>query len=62
MNKINQNLNIGMLIIGIFIISWGIVWLGNEMGWWNIVFPFWPFVVILVGVAILIHELRRSVK
>jgi len=63
MGKIMDNylnrMSIGGLVLGIFIISWGIVWLGNDMGLWNISFPFWPIIVILAGFVILLHGLKN---
>jgi hypothetical protein len=50
--------SIGGLLLALFIISWGIVWLGNDLKWWTFVFPFWPVVIILIGLGILIHELK----
>ncbi|PKL60243.1 MAG: hypothetical protein CVV33_03680 [Methanomicrobiales archaeon HGW-Methanomicrobiales-4] len=52
--------SIGGVLLALFILSWGIVWLGNDLGWWNLQFPFWPIVVIIIGLAILLHELRKS--
>ncbi len=49
----------GMIILAVFILAWGLVWLGNDLGWWNISFPFWPVIVILAGLAILVHEIRK---
>ncbi|WP_181391452.1 LiaF transmembrane domain-containing protein [Methanospirillum stamsii] len=54
-----NRMSIGGLVLGIFIISWGIVWLGNDMGYWNVSFPFWPIIVILAGVVILLHGLKK---
>jgi hypothetical protein len=54
--------NIGGILLALFILAWGIVWLGNDCGWWKFVFPFWPVVIILVGLGILIHELTKMKK
>lgn len=50
--------SIGGLLLALFIIAWGVIWLGNDMGWWRLVFPFWPVVAILIGLGILFHELK----
>jgi hypothetical protein len=58
-NSKNQ-VRIGVLALSLFILAWGIVWMGNDLGWWHISFPFWPVVVILIGLVILISELRKT--
>ncbi|HOJ96018.1 MAG TPA: hypothetical protein PK024_04165 [Methanospirillum sp.] len=60
MNYIRR-MSVGVITIGIFILCWGVVWLGNDMGWWAFSFPFWPVIVILTGVMILLYELKKSV-
>lgn len=55
------SMSIGGILLALFILSWGIVWLGNDLGWWNISFPFWPVIVIIIGIAILLHEVRKSI-
>ncbi len=55
-------MNAGVIVIGIFIFCWGLVWLGNDMGWWDFSFPFWPVIVILTGIMILLYELKKTVS
>jgi hypothetical protein len=55
------SMSIGGILLALFILSWGIVWLGNDLGWWNMSFPFWPVIVIITGIAILLHEVRKSI-
>jgi len=55
-------MSIGAFILGLFILCWGIVWLGNDIGWWSFSFPFWPIIVILTGITILLYELKKSVR
>lgn len=57
-----NDVSIGGIVLGIFIISWGIVWLGNDMGLWNLDFPFWPVIIILAGVVIILHEIKKTIK
>lgn len=59
MQNYMNRMSIGGFVLGIFIISWGIVWLGNDMGYWNVSFPFWPIIVILAGIVILLHGLKK---
>ncbi|MDD1724654.1 MAG: hypothetical protein LUQ07_05950 [Methanospirillum sp.] len=60
-NKTNT-MSIGMIVIALFILSWGIVWLGNDLGIWIFDFPFWPVIIILVGITLLLYELKKSIK
>ena len=55
-------MNTGIVALGLFVLIWGVIWLGNDMGFWNIVFPFWPVLVILAGVVILLHAIKKSVE
>lgn len=55
------SMSIGGILLALFILAWGIVWLGNDLGWWKISFPFWPVIVIIIGIAILLHEVRKSI-
>ena len=55
-------MSVGVVVLGIFIFCWGLVWLGNDMGWWNLSFPFWPVIVILTGIMILLYELKKAVR
>ncbi len=41
------------IVFGLFVLAAGITWLGNELKWWDIPFPFWPVVAVVVGVALL---------
>ena len=45
----SKSCSIGWILLAVFILAWGIVWLGNDSGWWNVKFPFWPVIVILIG-------------
>jgi CHASE2 domain-containing sensor protein len=60
--KYFHRMNAGVIVIGIFIFCWGLVWLGNDMGWWDFSFPFWPVIVILTGIMILLYELKKTVS
>jgi len=61
MNYLDR-MSVGVVVFGIFILCWGLVWLGNDMGWWNLSFPFWPVIVILTGIMILLYELKKTVR
>jgi len=54
-----QRISIGELMVGLFILTWGIVWLGNDLGWWAIPFPLWPVILILISVAIFLSIVKK---
>jgi len=58
----SHSFSIGGVLLALFILSWGVVWLGNDLGWWHLQFPFWPIVVIVIGLAILLNELRKTIR
>jgi uncharacterized membrane protein YcjF (UPF0283 family) len=51
--------SVGGIFIGLFILAWGVVWLGNDLAWWSIPFPFWPIIIILIGIAVLLDEMKK---
>lgn len=57
--KHKPRFGVGGLIAGLFILAWGITWLGNDLGFWQFDFPFWPVVIILIALAILFSEIRK---
>ena len=46
-------------LVGIVILIASIIWLGNDIGLWQVSFPFWPIVAILVGIAILATAVEK---
>jgi hypothetical protein len=56
-----QKINFLGLLIGLFVISWGIIWLGNDLGWWNIPFPFWPIILILFGLHFILSGFKTVI-
>ena len=58
----SDSYSIGGILLAVFILAWGTVWLGNDLGWWNVQFPFWPVVAIVIGLAILLKELRKGFR
>lgn len=57
-----NSFSVGGIILAAFILAWGIVWLGNDLNWWKIDFPFWPVVAIMIGLAILLGEIRKGFR
>ncbi len=48
------------LILGAFLLIWGIVDLGNYLGWWLYKFPFFPIALIVVALVMLIHGVKKT--
>jgi hypothetical protein len=44
------------IILAAFIISWGFIVVLNDYGVLDFQFPFWPAVIIIISVAILLQE------
>ena len=59
-NKIKKRLSIGGLLFGLFLLSWGVIWLGNDLGYWTLPFPFWPVLLILISAGMVISAVRGS--
>jgi len=51
--------NTGAIAFGLFILLWGVTWLGNDMGWWDMNFPFWPVLVIAFAIGMLYKALKK---
>lgn len=49
------------IIIGLFILAWGVIWFGNDLKWWAIDFPIWPAIIIAGGLMIILSELRKMI-
>lgn len=45
-------------ISGLIIFLIGLVWFGNDFGWWSITFPFLPFLVLLIGLGMLLKSFK----
>lgn len=51
----------GLLLWGLVLLV-GIAWLGNDMKWWSVTFPFLPVLVILVALRFLLRRYVWSGK
>jgi hypothetical protein len=58
----SKSCSIGGILLAILIMAWGIIWLGNDSGWWSIKFPFWPVLAILIALGILLNEGRKGFR
>lgn len=52
-----RRLSVGTLMIAMLILSWGIVWLGNDLGWWQMAFPIIPILLIIMGLSLMVNQL-----
>jgi hypothetical protein len=50
------------ILFGLFVLILGVIWLGNELTWWEITFPLIPAIIILIGLSILYNELKKRVN
>jgi hypothetical protein len=60
-HKHKKSLSVGGLVFSLLILSWGVAWLGNDLGWWQFDFPFWPVLVVIIGLAALINTIKESI-
>ncbi len=54
-----EKLSLGWLLSGLLILAWGVTWLGNDLGWWEFNFPFWPALIILVAFGVLLSQFKK---
>ena len=52
----------GGLLLGFLVLAFGLVWLGNELKWWNLAFPLWPVVIMLFGIYIVSASARNILR
>ena len=57
--SVGYRLDMGAVLISLFILAWGVTWLGNEVGWWKVIFPFWPLVLIMLALAMLFSAAKK---
>ena len=50
------------IIFGILVIALGVVWMGNEAGWWLINLPFWPLVIVIIGLFMFFGSLKKMMS
>jgi hypothetical protein len=51
---------LGHLVIAVILILLGVIWMGNEAGWWAAInIPFWPAVIVLIGLAMLFGYIEK---
>ncbi len=50
------------IVFWLFVLIWGIIWLGNEMTWWAMNFPFWPVLVIVIALGFLFKAIKKSMS
>jgi len=52
-----RRLSIGWLMISLMVLAWGVIWLGNDLKWWDINFPLIPVIVVIIGLSMLINQI-----
>ena len=58
--KKEKNDAAGGIIFGLIVLALGLLWMGNEAGWWAINLPFWPLVVVIIGIFILFGSIKGA--
>lgn len=49
----------GDSFLGFILIFGGLIWLGNRMNWYHFNIPFWPALLIVLGIYMLISSGRK---
>ncbi|MCX6801083.1 MAG: hypothetical protein NTZ73_02750 [Candidatus Diapherotrites archaeon] len=49
----------GGLLFGLFLVAWGTIWMGNDLGWWSISFPVAPAAILFIGLMVVIGAIRK---
>ncbi|MBU0898790.1 MAG: hypothetical protein KKB03_01240 [Nanoarchaeota archaeon] len=57
-----KNMAAHLGIFGFIVFLTGIVWFGTEMSWWNITFPYLPFLVLLFGLGMMCKAKKHCCK
>ncbi|MFA5931322.1 MAG: hypothetical protein WC821_03340 [archaeon] len=52
-----RRLSVGWLMISLMVVAWGIIWLGNDLKWWDINFPLIPVIVVIIGLSMLVNQI-----
>lgn len=47
---------------GLFLLIIGLIWLGNDLGWWMPALPLWPTILVVFGAVIVLSELLKAFK
>ncbi len=47
---------------GLFLFIIGLIWLGNDLGWWKPALPLWPTILVVFGGVIVLSELLKALK
>jgi hypothetical protein len=53
---------IAAVVIGLIIILWGVLMLGEQQGWWVGGFPFWIVIIVVIGVLMIAGAIYRMQK
>lgn len=52
-----RRMSVGSLMIALLLLSWGVVWLGNDLGWWQMSFPIIPIVMIIIAISMIVNQI-----
>ena len=52
-----RRISVGWLMICLLLLSWGVVWLGNDLGWWQMPFPIVPILIIIIALSMIVNQI-----
>ncbi len=52
-----RRISVGWLMVCLLLLSWGVVWLGNDLGWWTIAFPIIPILLIIFALSLIVNQI-----
>ena len=47
---------------GLFLVIIGLVWMGNDLGWWQPTPPLWPTILVAFGSAVVLSEFIKLLR
>jgi hypothetical protein len=50
------------LVFGMLIVAWGIIEIGNNLGYWKLTLPLFPAIAVAFGLSIVLSEIRKMIE
>ena len=57
-----RRMGVFRLLLGFLLLVLGLVWLGNDWGWWNLNIPWGPLIVVLLGIGLILGSILRFMR
>lgn len=58
--RTSHTVSVAAVVVAIFFLVWGVTSLGNELGWWDTPFPFWPVIILLISLGIFLSIIKNA--